>query len=146
MWTDSFVDFELVNNTYSRKKDAQGKHLPEYNWVWSPQWVINMHEPERWRFVHFAPKSGAKKIHETAYPDDAALVLWMYHHYRATLASSRNSNKSKIKFPIRESHLGSSFVLEQIITPVGTILKSKSLKTGTTYYIDQEWKLTSSEY
>ena len=62
MWTDSFVDFELVNNTYSRKKDAQGKHLPEYNWVWIPQWVINMHEPERWRFVHFAPKSGAKKI------------------------------------------------------------------------------------
>ena len=146
MWTDSFVDFELVNNTYSRKKDAQGKHLPEYNWVWIPQWVINMHEPERWRFVHFAPKSGAKKIHETAYPDDAALVLWMYHHYRATLASSRNSNKSKIKFPIRESHLGSSFVLEQIITPVGTILKLKSLKTGTAYYIDQEEKLTSSEY
>jgi len=105
-----------------------------------------MHEPERWGLVHFAPKSGAEKIYETAYPDDAALVLWMYHHYRATLASSRNSNKPKIKFPIRESYHESDFVLEQIETPVGTILKSKSPKTAKIYYINQEGKLTSSEY
>jgi hypothetical protein len=27
---------------------------PEDNWVWSPQWVIDMHEPARWGFVTFA--------------------------------------------------------------------------------------------
>lgn len=27
---------------------------PEYNWVWSPQGIINMHYPELWGFVVFA--------------------------------------------------------------------------------------------
>ncbi|MDA9361289.1 carbohydrate-binding family 9-like protein [Flavobacteriaceae bacterium] len=141
-----FWDFEIVDHRYHRKKDSQGKYLPEYNWVWSPQEVINMHEPEKWGFVHFAPKSETEQVREIDYPDDAALVLWMYSHYRVKLASSKNSNKSKIKFPIRESHKGSNFVLEQIVTPVGTILKSKSPKTSSVYYINQEGKLSSKKY
>ena len=28
---------------------------PEHNWVWSPQGEINMHIPERWGFLRFAP-------------------------------------------------------------------------------------------
>ena len=31
-----------------------GKPLPEDNWVWSPQGVINMHCPETWGFVQFS--------------------------------------------------------------------------------------------
>ena len=30
--------------------------LKEDNWVWSPQGAINMHIPERWGYVKFAPK------------------------------------------------------------------------------------------
>ncbi|MDX1963039.1 MAG: carbohydrate-binding family 9-like protein [Pirellulales bacterium] len=30
---------------------------PEHNWVWSPQGLINMHVPERWGRVKFAPAS-----------------------------------------------------------------------------------------
>ncbi|WP_395091092.1 carbohydrate-binding family 9-like protein [Armatimonas sp.] len=26
---------------------------PEYNWVWSPQWAIDMHRPEWWGYVQF---------------------------------------------------------------------------------------------
>ena len=37
-------DFEINNGVYSRKKE-NGKYLPEYNWVWSPQGIINMHVP-----------------------------------------------------------------------------------------------------
>lgn len=34
---------------YSRKRNAEtGKVIPEYNWVWSPQGIINMHYPEYW--------------------------------------------------------------------------------------------------
>ena len=29
---------------------------PEYNWVWSPQGVIDMHRPERWGYVQFSDK------------------------------------------------------------------------------------------
>jgi hypothetical protein len=38
-----------------------GKYLkvkgrPEDNWVWSPQWVIDMHWPETWGFVQFTSR------------------------------------------------------------------------------------------
>lgn len=50
-------DFQLDEGRYSRKQDDRGNYLPEYNWVWSPQQVINMHEPERWGYVFFRPEN-----------------------------------------------------------------------------------------
>lgn len=46
-------DFDLINGKYYRKK-VNGKFLPEYNWVWSNQKVINMHEPEKWGYLLFS--------------------------------------------------------------------------------------------
>jgi hypothetical protein len=39
--------------TYKKQKGANGKNLPEHNWVWSPQGVIDMHVPERWGVIRF---------------------------------------------------------------------------------------------
>ncbi|TDW95760.1 carbohydrate-binding family 9-like protein [Dinghuibacter silviterrae] len=36
------------------------QNVPEHNWVWSPQGVINMHFPERWGYLLFAD-------HDTAF-------------------------------------------------------------------------------
>ncbi|TDQ11388.1 carbohydrate-binding family 9-like protein [Pedobacter metabolipauper] len=47
-------DTEIVNGLYVKKKDPAGKGLPERNWVWSPQGVINMHLPERWGYLYFS--------------------------------------------------------------------------------------------
>ena len=46
-------DFDIIDNRYSRKKEND-KFLKEYNWVWSNQKVINMHEPEKWGYVEFS--------------------------------------------------------------------------------------------
>lgn len=46
-------DFEINNGVYSRKKE-NGKYLSEYNWVWSPQGIINMHVPENWGYLVFS--------------------------------------------------------------------------------------------
>lgn len=62
-----YVNFSRVqwqikdeNGRYVKRKDADGKELPEMNWVWSPQGRINMHRPERWGLVQFTPeKPGA---------------------------------------------------------------------------------------
>jgi hypothetical protein len=41
--------------TYSKLlEEKTGKPLPEDNWVWSPQGLINMHYPEMWGFVQFS--------------------------------------------------------------------------------------------
>jgi hypothetical protein len=41
-------DTEIVDGKYRKVKDK-----PEYNWVWSPQGVIDMHRPERWGYLQF---------------------------------------------------------------------------------------------
>ena len=61
---------EVANNQYIKKKDpASGKPLPEYNWVWSPQYQINMHKPEYWGFVYFSGKEAGTKEPFTPHPD-----------------------------------------------------------------------------
>ena len=43
-------ELEVIDGKY-KKLDK-----PEYNWVWSPQGLINMHYPEMWGFVQFSDK------------------------------------------------------------------------------------------
>ena len=46
---------DVVEGRYVKRVDpATGRALPEDNWVWSPQGVINMHVPERWGYAQFA--------------------------------------------------------------------------------------------
>ena len=69
-------DFELNNGKYSRKKE-NGKFLPEYNWVWSPQGLINMHVPENWGFLQFSNKGfEIKKNYENSNEIKTQQVLY----------------------------------------------------------------------
>ncbi len=46
---------EIIDGKYVKLKDPEtGLDLPEDNWVWSPQGLINMHFPEMWGFVQFS--------------------------------------------------------------------------------------------
>ncbi|TDS19083.1 carbohydrate binding protein with CBM9 domain [Maribacter caenipelagi] len=71
-------DFDLENGRYTRKKDAVGNFLPEYNWVWSPQGVINMHEPEHWGYVYFSKDNST----EFTISEDEYIKWYMYELYR----------------------------------------------------------------
>jgi hypothetical protein len=56
-WRINFsrVQWQLVVNqtSYSKKINADGSRIPEFNWVWSPQGVIDMHIPEKWGYLKF---------------------------------------------------------------------------------------------
>lgn len=44
-----------ANGKYVKESDPEtGRPLPEYNWLWSPQGLINVHYPEMWGFVKFS--------------------------------------------------------------------------------------------
>jgi hypothetical protein len=48
-------DTEIESGKYFVKKDKNtGRKLPEHNWVWSPQGIIDMHYPERWGNICFS--------------------------------------------------------------------------------------------
>ena len=70
----------VVDGKYERKKDSEGKFLPEYNWVWSPMGVINMHEPEKWAYVYFSSKESNDKF---TIPQEEKVKWELYTLYRA---------------------------------------------------------------
>lgn len=46
---------DVVDGKYQKRINPEtGKTFAEYNWVWSPQYVIDMHRPELWGFVQFS--------------------------------------------------------------------------------------------
>lgn len=51
-------DIEIADGKYKKVENR-----PEYNWVWSPQGVIDMHRPERWGYLQFSTaKPGEAKF------------------------------------------------------------------------------------
>lgn len=44
---------ENEGKSYKKRLTQEGKRIPERNWVWSPQGVIDMHVPEKWGYVYF---------------------------------------------------------------------------------------------
>ena len=66
----------IENGEYRKKTDPEtGNPLPEENWVWSPQGVVDMHRPETWGFVQFSRKLAGKGEDEFHF-DKAELVKW----------------------------------------------------------------------
>ncbi|WP_083464618.1 carbohydrate-binding family 9-like protein [Marinifilum fragile] len=57
-------EIEVKNGKYQKKMNPEtGKVYPEYNWVWSPQGVIAMHQPETWGYVEFTDEIvGGKEL------------------------------------------------------------------------------------
>lgn len=87
-------DYELIEGRYSRRRDESGKYLPEYNWVWSPQGVINMHEPEHWGYVYFSSnKTGGKN--DFSIPKDEYIKWYLYEIYRDLRDKKMNGTKGQ---------------------------------------------------
>jgi len=75
------------NGRYVKETDpATGKPLPEFNWLWSPQGLINIHYPEMWGFVHFS-RDEATGVPVEIVMDDDENIKWelrrLYYAQRA---------------------------------------------------------------
>ena len=56
-------DLEVAGGLYRKQTDPDtGESLPEYNWVWSAQREIAMHEPEYWGIVEFRPAHDRRPV------------------------------------------------------------------------------------
>lgn len=59
-WTIDIVNGKYVKRTHM--VNGKEKPLPEDNWVWSPQGVIAMHQPETWAYLQFSEVPVGSKI------------------------------------------------------------------------------------
>jgi hypothetical protein len=59
---------QVESGNYVKVKDPNtNKPLPEDNWVWSPQGLINMHYPETWGFAQFSGKVAGSGVEAFQY-------------------------------------------------------------------------------
>jgi hypothetical protein len=77
-WETQFID-----RKYEKKRNPKTNQLlPEHNWVWSPQGVVNMHYPERWGYVLFSNKivGGDTVSFELPYTERIKRYLWLFYY------------------------------------------------------------------
>ena len=66
---------------------------PEHNWVWSPQWVVNMHWPEMWGFLEFQGAS-SKPVSDDPNWRTRMELMNIYHQQKAFFEQHQRWAKS----------------------------------------------------
>lgn len=74
-WRVNFSRVQWKHETV-KGKYQKIKGLPEDNWVWSPQYAINMHRPETWGYVQFSTAPAGKA---TFRPDPTGPARHLLH-------------------------------------------------------------------
>lgn len=74
---------DIVDGNYQKTINPEtGKPFPEYNWVWSPQWAIDMHRPEYWGYVQFSNiPAGTGNVAFQIHPDTPVRYLLRELYY-----------------------------------------------------------------
>jgi len=87
---------DVVNGKYKKRTHKVGgieKPMPENNWVWSPQGVIAMHQPETWGFLQFSQTIAGKGM-DAYVPDPDNEVKWALRmlYYREKAYFEKNKS------------------------------------------------------
>lgn len=137
-------DFDLKDGRYTRKLKSDGELALEYNWVWSPQGVIAMHQPETWGYVFFASNDVESK--DFTIPKDEKIKWKLFELYRAQKAYfekndqwSKSIAKLKVNTIVDKKDLNP--LLENHSTGWNIIVKSPY--TNKTLIIREDGKFTS---
>ena len=59
---------ETDANGKTKRKQVDGKYLPEDNWTWGPTGQVAMHMPERWGYLYLSDKNVGEGGDTFAYP------------------------------------------------------------------------------
>jgi Carbohydrate family 9 binding domain-like len=146
---------DVEQGAYVKAKDSgTGRPLPEDNWTWTPQGVINIHYPEMWGYVQFSAKlPGKGKENFDRRPDEK--VKWAL---RRVYYAERAYRDQKAAFSSDLGALGlkGQDVLKvkgwsyppSIQTTANLFESIYTAKTGESWHIRQDglvWKETPSK-
>lgn len=136
-------DYQIIDGVYHRKKEND-KYLKEYNWVWSAQKKINMHEPEKWGFLQFTNESTSTNVPfiEDEFQKEKQVAYALFRQTRYDSLKSLLNKKTgfiqelKVKYSATES-------LKAIFykTNAGFEFKILSTKTKQSFIINEEGTL-----
>ncbi len=79
----------IIGDSYIKKKGSDGKDLSEFNWVWSPQRAIAMHEPEFWGTVTFSDLKADQRPNFISDFGSEEVRQLLFHIHREEIAYHR---------------------------------------------------------
>ena len=116
-WIVDVVDGKYKKRTHN--VDGKENPLPENNWVWSPQGVIAMHQPETWGFVQFSEKR-AGDVADSYIPDpdnDVKMALRQLYFKEKSYFDKNNNYTTDYKLlGLKEIFINGKPFLPQIKT------------------------------
>jgi hypothetical protein len=141
---------DIVNGVYSKAKNpGTGQPLPEDNWTWAPQGVINIHYPEMWSYVQFSsklPGRGKEKFVRRAEERVKWALRRIYYAQRARFEGTSAFASRLGDLDLKDSDVlrikGWSYPPEIHATP-GLFEAAYSSKSGESWHIRQDglvWK------
>jgi len=81
---------KVVDGKYIKQTSPNGQNLPEHNWTWSAQGVIDMHFPERWGYLQFT-KGNTNITFNLPYAERQKRYLWLiYYRQQQWFATHRS--------------------------------------------------------
>jgi hypothetical protein len=134
-------DTKAVDGKYVKLTDGKGRSLPEHNWVWSPQGVINMHFPERWGYLQFNKGFTNDKAFALPYAEKQKRYLWLVYYNEKQWLESHGAYQGDLKlFGLEERVMvdGHANILTLEATPHQFMALLKDEKGGPTWTINQE--------
>jgi hypothetical protein len=90
-------DTKATDSKYIKLKDNSGRDLPEHNWVWSPQGVVNMHYPERWGYLQFNKGFTNNKPFVLPYTEQQKRYLWLVYYQEQVWQNTHNAYQALLK-------------------------------------------------
>ena len=107
---------DVVDGKYCKRTGADGKWLPEDNWVWAATGLIDIHCPEFWGFVFFTEHGESMEIpaDEQRKLDLRVLYYAQYAHYAKHGCFTEDLSKlecSKPAYPVRAEITSRTFLL-----------------------------------
>ncbi len=137
-----------LDGSYSKEINPEtGNPFPEFNWVWSPQGLINMHYPEIWGFIQFTEtRAGENNVDFVKNPDEE--LKWdlrkLYYAQRK-YAAINGSYASLISRLNKQSDnpLNKSICIQ--LTPSGYEAYILSEYSGLTWIINQHGRIFSTK-
>jgi hypothetical protein len=155
-WRMNFSRVEYVLNVvggqYAKAKDAAtGQPLPEDNWTWVPQGVINIHYPEMWGYVQFSgKKAGSGGDGFVDRPEEK--VKWalrrIYYRERALYdgKGAFSSDLSSLGLKSAKELKVKDWVYPPVIQTTKSLFEAfYTSKAGATWHIRQDGKVWKDE-
>ncbi len=134
-------DTKVVDGKYAKLKGDNGRNLPEHNWVWSPQGVINMHFPERWGYLQFSKESSNTKLFALPYSEFQKKYLWLIYYQEKKWFAKNHTYEAKLAdFNINDTVAinGDKNTLQIEATKHQFMAFIKNEKDNTTWSINQD--------